>query len=61
MVIILPVGAAKQGGPHPGHLLNLIITGIQILCDLLRAQAVEMGMVIGMAHNLVPRVMQRLD
>lgn len=60
MVVILPIRAAEQGGPHAGDRFDLIVAGVQIGDDLVGGQAVEMGMIVGMAHDLVSRIMEGL-
>ena len=60
MVVIFPVGAAEQAWTHAGDGLDLVIAGIEVGNDLIRTQLIEMVVVIGMVHHLVPRIMQRL-
>ena len=60
MVVILPVGAADEGGAHAGDGLDLVVAGLHIGHDLLGGQAVVVGMGIGVVHDLMARVVKGL-
>ena len=56
MVVILAVGRAEQGGAHTGDRLDLIAAGIDVGHNLLGGKGVEVGMIVGVVHNLVSRI-----
>ena len=58
MVIVLPVRTADQSRRHPRNGGDLLITGRYIGDDLLSAEAVIVGMVIGVIHDLHPRIVK---
>lgn len=59
MVVIFPVRTAKQRGAHSGHRLNFVVAGVEVGNDLIGGQAVEMGVVGRMVHDLMSCVMER--
>jgi len=61
MVVVLAVGAAKECRLFAGDLFNLVVSGGHVRGDFLARQAVEVRVIVGMAHDLVARVRQRLD
>ena len=58
VVVVLAVGAAEQGGTYSRDRLDLIVAGVQVRGDLLHAQPAEMCVIVGVAHDLMPRIMQ---
>lgn len=48
-------------GRTPGDGLDLVAGGIEVGNDLVSGQRIEMGVGVGMAHNLVSGVRQGLD
>ena len=60
MVVILAVGAADQGGGHAGGGGDALIAGGDVLHDLLGGEGVVVVVVVGVAHDLVPRVVESL-
>lgn len=56
MVIILPEGGTEQGGAAAGDVFDLITAGIHIGSNLLGGEGVEVGVVVGVAHDLMPCV-----
>ena len=61
MVVILAVGAADQRGAAAGDGLDLLAALLDVRHDLRGTQAVVVIMVGGMAHDLMPRVVEGLD
>ena len=60
-VVILPVGRAEQRGPDAGDSFDLVTAGIEICSHLGRGEGVEVGVVVGVGHDLVSRVMECLN
>ena len=60
MVVILPVGAADQRGRHTAGGGDALVAGGDVRDDLIGGETVEMVVVVGVAHDLVACVMQRL-
>ena len=60
MVVVLPVGAADQGGPHAGDGFDLVVAGRHVGNDLLGGQAVVVGVGVGVVHNLMTSVVEGL-
>ena len=60
MVVVLAVGAADQRGRHAGDGADALVTGGHIVNDLLRRQAVVVVVMVGVAHDLVACVVERL-
>lgn len=58
MVVVLPVRAADQGRRYPRNGGDLLIAGRHIGDDLLSAEAVIMGVVIGVVHDLHTRIVE---
>ena len=61
MVIVLAVGAADQRGCHAGGGANALIAGGHVLNDLLGGKTIVVVVMVGVAHDLVSRVVQSLD
>ena len=61
VVVVLPVGAADQRGRYAGGGADALVAGGDVVDDLLRGQAVVVVVVVGVAHDLVPCVVERLD
>ena len=59
MIVILAVGAADQRGTAAGDGFDLVAAGFDVRDDLGGTQAVIVVVMVGMAHDLVPCVMQR--
>ena len=60
MVIIFAVRAADQRGAAAGNGLDLVAAGLNIRYDPGGAETVIVVVVIGMAHDLMARVVERL-
>ena len=60
MVVILPIGAAEEGGGGPRHRLDLLRAGGKVLGNLPGREAVEVGVGVGVAHHLVAGVREGL-
>ena len=60
MVVILPEGRAEQGGTAAGDVRDLIAAGIHVADDLLGGEGVEVGVVVGVAHDLVAGIREGL-
>ena len=60
MVVVLAVGAADQRGRHSGGGSDALVAGGNIRHDLLRRQAVIVVVVVGVAHDLVARIVKGL-
>ena len=61
MVVVLTVGAADQRGCHAGGGANALVAGGHVLNDLLGGKTIVVVVMVGVAHDLVPRVVQSLD
>ena len=61
MVVILAVGAADQGGGRAGGGGDALVAGGDVLHDLLGSEGVVVVVVVGVAHDLVARVVQGFD
>ena len=59
-VIIVTVGWAEQVGANAGDRLDLAVAAVQLRLDLVGAQLGEISVVVGMVHDLVSRIVQRL-
>ena len=60
MVIVLPKGRPEEGGADTGDGLDLIVAGVDVGDDLIGGEGVEVGVVVGVAHDLVAGVGQGL-
>jgi len=60
-VVVLSVGRADQGGTHAGHRLDLVVAGLHVGDDLSAGELVHMGVGVGVVHDLMSRVVERLD
>ena len=60
VVVVLPIGAADEGGPHAGDGLDLVVAGLHVGNDLLGGEAVVVGVGVGVVHHLVARVVEGL-
>ena len=60
MVVVLPEGRPEEGGAHTGDSLNLIVAGVDVGDDLVGGEGVEVGVVVGVSHDLVACVGQGL-
>lgn len=61
MVVVLSEGRAEEGGADPGDGLDLVAAGIHVVDDLLGGEGVEVGVGVGVAHDLVAGVGQGPD
>ena len=61
MVIVFPVGTADQRGAHSCNSFDLVITGIYILDDFFCGQAVVVGMILAVIHDLMTCVVEGLN
>ena len=59
MVVILAVGTADQRGSHPCYGGDLFVAGGYISDDLVAGKGIIVVVVVGVAHDLMPRVMER--
>ena len=60
MVVVLPKRRPEEGGADTGDGLDLIVAGVDIGDDLIGGEGVEVGVVVGVAHDLVAGVGQGL-
>ena len=60
VVVVLTIGAADQCGRYAGDGADALVAGGHIVNDLLRRQTVVVVVMIGVAHHLVARVVERL-
>ena len=58
MIVILAVGAADQRGTAAGDGFDLVAAGFDVRDDLGGTQAVIVVVMVGMAHDLVPCIVQ---
>lgn len=56
VVIVLPKGRPEEGGADTGDGLDLIVAGVDVGDDLVGGEGVEVGVVVGVAHDLVAGV-----
>ena len=61
MVIVFPIGAADQRGGHAGDGFDLVAGGLEVGGDLLRGKRVVVGVGVGVAHDLMPGIVEGLD
>ena len=61
MVVVLTVGAADERRRDTGAGADALVAGGDVGDDLLSGEGVVVVVVVRVAHDLVPRVVQRLD
>ena len=61
MVIVFAVRAADQRGSHASGGADAFIAGGDVVDDLLGCQAIVVVVMVGVAHDLMARVMEGLD
>ena len=61
VVVVLAVGAADQRGSHASGGADAFIAGGDVVDDLLGCQTVVVVVMVGVAHDLMARVMEGLD
>ena len=60
VVVVLAVGTADQRGRHAGDGTDSLVAGGDVRHDLVGGQAVIVVVVVGVAHDLVSRVVESL-
>lgn len=61
VVVVLAKGRTEEGRPLARDRLDLVTAGVDIRHDLVRAEGVEVGVVVGVTHDLVSRLGEGLD
>ena len=60
MVVVLPEGGTEEGGAGAGNGFDFVAAGADVRHDLIGGETVEVGVAVGVAHDLVARVGQGL-
>ena len=60
-VVVFAVGRTDQRGAYAGDRLNFVVAGLHIGDNFLPGELGHVGVGVGVVHDLVARVVQRLD